>query len=155
MSALKYRHIGLFPNMELISAKSIPGDEKQKKRPKIQLDFAGEVRVGQGTEIKVKSREFAEDAEIFWKCKVNPEIFKILQSIGLKQGSICSIKAAIDNWGSQEAGGAWFEFIELVSCDGKELNYKSPLLKEKSSKSEEDFGNLEKEINTELSAYGY
>ncbi len=156
MSSLKYRPIGLFPNMELVSVKSIPGDEKQQKRPKIQLNFASPVRLGQGTSIKIKGAEFAKEAEIFWKCKVTPELFKLLSSIGVKKGSICSIKASVDNWGSQEAGGTWFEFIELVTLNGQEVNFKSPYIQDSNREKEEDnLEEIEDEINSELTTYGY
>ena len=46
--------------MELVSIKQIPGDEKQQKRPKVQLDFAGIVRIGQGVQIKIISTKSSQ-----------------------------------------------------------------------------------------------
>ncbi len=113
MSSLKYRFIGDFSNLEFMGAQPIENDKKGR----IQLLFAAEIRTGQGEKSKIISRDLSRELEIFWKSKVTPELYRKLKSLGLKTGSRCSIKAAIDNWGEQNSGGVWFEVLELLECE--------------------------------------
>jgi uncharacterized protein YfeS len=113
VSSLKYRFIGDFSNLEFMGAQPIENDKKGR----IQLLFAAEIRTGQGEKSKIISRDLSRELEIFWKSKVTPELYRKLKSLGLKTGSRCSIKAAIDNWGEQNSGGVWFEVLELLECE--------------------------------------
>lgn len=113
MSALKYRFIGDFSDLEFINASPIENDKKGR----IQLLFAAEIRTGQGEKAKLVRRELSKELEVFWKAKVSPELYRKLKSLGLRSGAKCSIKAAIDNWGEQNSGGVWFEILELLECE--------------------------------------
>jgi len=119
MSALKYRFIGDFTNLEFMGTLPIENDKKGR----IQLLFVSEIRTGQGDKAKLIRSELARELEIFWKSKVSPDFYKKLSSLGLKKGARCSIKAAIDNWGEQNMGGVWFEIIELLECEAGAENH--------------------------------
>lgn len=60
-------------------------------------------------------------------------------------GSTCDIRAAIDNYGSNESGGTWFSFLELLKLDGQPRSWSLPV-----TNSSFNLDSLEAEINSEL-----
>ncbi|MBE9124894.1 MULTISPECIES: hypothetical protein [unclassified Coleofasciculus] len=149
MATVKHRYIGIFPNLRLVSLEWALQREEEKKRNaprKILMKFVTPIFWGQGKKGKEKSADFAEEAEVFWKCKVTSEVYSKLKDLGLRPGCVASIRAAIDNYGSQEQGGTWFEFLELKEIDGHHLNWKSEPVEEQFNELEE----LESSINSEL-----
>ena len=151
MASLKYRWQAIFDNLRLISAHWAEQKEEEKKRNaprKIQLNFVCSLVLGQGRKERDISPEMAEVLGLNWKCKVVPEIYQALKSQGLVVGSVCDIRAVIDNYGSNEAGGTWFSFRQLLKLNGQPRNW-SPVHQIQSSSFDELEG-LETEINSEL-----
>lgn len=147
MTQLKYRFLGKFENLKVIGLKMI---QDQGKQPKVQILCATEIAWGSGKSTKIKSAEFAIEAEAIWKTKVTPEIWKELKAKGLAKGAIIDVYAAIDNWGKDSQGGTWFQIIKLLRVNYQPSDYS---LLSDSIGDDDSLDSLESEINDELGEF--
>ncbi len=147
MANVKYRYIGIFDGLRLVSAHWAEQKEEEKKRNaprKVQLNFSHSILIGQGRRERQISATTAEELGLFWKTKLTLEEWQELKRQGVSVGGYADIRAAIDNYGSNEQGGIWFKLRELLKVNGQPRTW-SPV-----SSARDDLDELEDELNSEL-----
>ncbi|MEQ8755845.1 MAG: hypothetical protein RID09_20355 [Coleofasciculus sp. G1-WW12-02] len=151
---LKYRHPATFSNLKVLGFKKI---EQKGSNPKIQLICVTEIVAGSGAKTKLKSADFAQEAEAFWKAKISYDDWRELKSRGLAKGVTIEVYAAVDNWSSRNDNGSvstgtWFQILKFLKINYQSCDY-SLIQALKSFDGEDSLDSLESEINDELGEF--
>lgn len=151
---VKYRHPATFSNLKVLGFKRI---DQKNRDPKVQLICVCEIVAGNGAKTKLKSVDFAEDAEAFWKAKISYDDWKELRARGLAKGSTIEVYAAIDNWASRNengsvSAGTWFQILKFLKINHQPCDY-SLIQELKSFDDGDSLDSLESEIDNELGEF--